>query len=1521
MLVPIGIATLVVFLCGIVAVDVFGRSKTISIKHQAMVVTFSVVDTALSVLLMSFLPISNVSLTLAGIVLGLVSLLGFQAILIPQRQMVWRVAFENIRRRKRQATLLVAGFIISSAILSSSFIIGDSLDATIAHEVESTWTNTDILISGFNPNTGTSVAFSEALADRFWQQSMNESMFSESLDGRIHGITSTVSALGPTGLGIASASLFANNATLEEEGHWPKIGDQDDGIQFATLELLNLNKQNMPFIVVNAVFADELDVGENDIITLTIFRDDADDGGRERIYRDAVVYSIASMDGYAQRGGTMQPAVFIDLPTAQEWLNMPGQVTRVEYTFDEDTESTTISNFANIMESQFDQSVLFGDVGLIVNEDDASGGITISSERDFGRINATIVERLREEIRDNISNVAMLEAILAPIVSVEHQGDELLSLSNADLLGLETSIDSLWHWSNKGFGFESFEGDDVWLWMSSENDVVHDVALGLNGVAVAASSSGFVFGSELHPNESDPSMIDDVGDALSILYHTSLFYGLAELDGEYTLYEMNQFGSIERQLSLLGLNGASVLDASLHLDSNLYLEIETLIETEWYQIELDPTLQIRRLSSQPVLDEGGGTNVQLHDVCDGIHQVQEQNNGWCSTDFGLARWNLSSQELTSIRLPVLSEITGAGTLPQLILAFDGDESYTLQPGLLRTTQPIAELMDASNSSYLAIHGAIPFAFGNATPLVFEIEGLMQATPGFENLTSIEEVFFGLASIHDVETLALAQQGERTLLMLSSNGTSLSQESKDRVINILNEQSKMDNMFLQVSSVKIDSIEAAKESSALLSGMFVVFGSFTIAAGILLTITILLLLFEVRKNEVATLRALGLRQADARALFFFEGMVLATIGGAIGAIFGGVLAWFVGAGFAQMFASVGAIGFRYDWSLDSIVLGWCGGSILSFIVLWCLSWWNARLNIVKTLRDLHQFVIHQVPWYLYLIQGAALGGLILFGFAIILLGVNSSVASTLILLLGISFFTFLIPLIFWELPIWFRSKQIWKNLYRNASRNTVGGLGLTYLLWATFYVHLNPSRSADSDELALILRGLVQVIAGVLLLSSLAPLVLNALLRFAPLPPRKRLLAKVALAHPLAHPVRTAAVVGMFSLTMFSVIVLAGYTSQFDNFSTQFVEEAEGDYEILLTSSRARPLDLPEDILDWNLTESSEESIDSVARIYRAPIHIEDDSGERMPYIVRGFDKNFSNHGGLPLHIWDEQLGDTAEEAWISIEKYDDIVFVDASFGLELATDGTGLNQLKLSIGDLISLIDFSNPENRRSVRVGGFLAQSSYLYSAGIWMSSDVAVEQFNGKVTRMYVSVHEDSTDDRILQGKSQVERKQAELLTKELNQQFSSEGVQVTLIYEDIQTLQQLVQSLLGLFEGYLSIGLFVGVTGIGVVTYRNVSERKSSIGMMRALGLRRNEVGLLFVIEVSWIAVLGLLNGFVIAYLFHSSLYDTIWSDQGVEFAFPHMKSFLILSSSWALVILTTLIPIRNATKISPIEAQNS
>ena len=204
-------------------------------------------------------------------------------------------------------------------------------------------------------------------------------------------------------------------------------------------------------------------------------------------------------------------------------------------------------------------------------------------------------------------------------------------------------------------------------------------------------------------------------------------------------------------------------------------------------------------------------------------------------------------------------------------------------------------------------------------------------------------------------------------------------------------------------------------------------------------------------------------------------------------------------------------------------------------------------------------------------------------------------------------------------------------------------------------------------------------------------------------------------------------------------------------------------------------------------------------------------------------------------------------------------------------------------------------------------------------MSDEVFKTQFYGSITRMYISVSDSDTDETTIQGKPASSRLHAEDLADELNQNYAHEGVQVTLIQEDIKTLQSLINALLKLFEGYLSIGLFVGIMGIGVVTFRNVSERTPSIGMLRSYGLRRNEVGLLFAIEVTWVAVLGLLNGFIVAFMFHYSLHAQMWSEQGVAFTFPFFDSLLILVMSLLAVLGATCVPLYKSTRVSPAAAQ--
>ena len=100
----------------------------------------------------------------------------------------------------------------------------------------------------------------------------------------------------------------------------------------------------------------------------------------------------------------------------------------------------------------------------------------------------------------------------------------------------------------------------------------------------------------------------------------------------------------------------------------------------------------------------------------------------------------------------------------------------------------------------------------------------------------------------------------------------------------------------------------------------------------------------------------------------------------------------------------------------------------------------------------------------------------------------------------------------------------------------------------------------------------------------------------------------------------------------------------------------------------------------------------------------------MPYLLRGVDAGFRTHGGLPLHAWDSSLGNTSEEAWRSLGLFEHIVFLDASFGLESTADGTSLVPLQFSIGDSISLIDFTNPKTRAMSRLEAFSSNLLHLF-------------------------------------------------------------------------------------------------------------------------------------------------------------------------------------------------------------------
>ena len=134
----------------------------------------------------------------------------------------------------------------------------------------------------------------------------------------------------------------------------------------------------------------------------------------------------------------------------------------------------------------------------------------------------------------------------------------------------------------------------------------------------------------------------------------------------------------------------------------------------------------------------------------------------------------------------------------------------------------------------------------------------------------------------------------------------------------------------------------------------------------------------------------------------------------------------------------------------------------------------------------------------------------------------------------------------------------------------------------------------------------------------------------------------------------------------------------------------------------------------------------------------------------------------------------------------------------------------------------------------------------------------------------------------------------------------------------INSFVLSIFGLLKAFLALGLVVGIAGLAVVTIRNVSERRHQIGILRALGFQRSMVVATFLVELSWVSFLGILNGALVGVGFHYALYDRFLKDDGADFIMPWNEIYLIVIGAYVLTLLATLWPVRKAASILPAEA---
>jgi len=139
-------------------------------------------------------------------------------------------------------------------------------------------------------------------------------------------------------------------------------------------------------------------------------------------------------------------------------------------------------------------------------------------------------------------------------------------------------------------------------------------------------------------------------------------------------------------------------------------------------------------------------------------------------------------------------------------------------------------------------------------------------------------------------------------------------------------------------------------------------------------------------------------------------------------------------------------------------------------------------------------------------------------------------------------------------------------------------------------------------------------------------------------------------------------------------------------------------------------------------------------------------------------------------------------------------------------------------------------------------------------------------------------------------------------------------TLTYSRIESTLEMTDRITSFLQIYVTFGLVIGAVGMGVISVRNVSERKREIGMMRAIGFPRRQVILSVLLELVVLGVIGLIIGVINGLLISMGFANM----QNTTLVIPWEEIGLYLSIIVLIALGSGSLPAFAASRIPPAEA---
>jgi putative ABC transport system permease protein len=159
----------------------------------------------------------------------------------------------------------------------------------------------------------------------------------------------------------------------------------------------------------------------------------------------------------------------------------------------------------------------------------------------------------------------------------------------------------------------------------------------------------------------------------------------------------------------------------------------------------------------------------------------------------------------------------------------------------------------------------------------------------------------------------------------------------------------------------------------------------------------------------------------------------------------------------------------------------------------------------------------------------------------------------------------------------------------------------------------------------------------------------------------------------------------------------------------------------------------------------------------------------------------------------------------------------------------------------------------------------------------------------------------------------------SQKLEKIFLANGMNAESLLDQLEKERATSNAFNKLFQGFSGLGLVVGVAAIGVLSVRAVVERRQSIGVLRAIGFRSSMIRTQFLIESSFITLLGIFVGIFLGILQSWLIFREIAKElEGAKFSVPIGEVGVLIAITIIASILASVIPANEASKTYPAEA---